>query len=378
MSSDESNRLNPLATLAKQSQDTAKGYQDTADKLRARAGAWGGAIQALGLAAVAWIGFDELVNVFPTHDLGWLLAGLILLCIILMAISAIYVGWNLSVQNRPLAMSSNIQDMVDNQEISDTEADRVRGVYHQFAKLNGLNVHDQPEPQPGPSETKGQLAERRKAANAIVSNAMQAYFAPATLYEANVERAYRYDRLTNTVSAPTDDEELTKLNFGLTRAAQIRADLLLTRARAAVVVIRDRVRRATIAKKPLIAIGVFGASLIAVWFFSDAMRAYNTSDSDKIAAAKACGDARKALNDGGATFTLPDDCNAANSSGEGEAQTPSGMAVANLVALSADLSNCEAAAVVEGNLPKTLENRKVCASIRTNIDVQLALIANYE
>jgi hypothetical protein len=36
MADDENTSLNPLATLAKQSQETAKGYQDTADKLRAK------------------------------------------------------------------------------------------------------------------------------------------------------------------------------------------------------------------------------------------------------------------------------------------------------------------------------------------------------
>ncbi|KZF06612.1 hypothetical protein A2J03_24235 [Rhodococcus sp. EPR-157] len=375
MADDENTSLNPLATLAKQSQETAKGYQDTADKLRAKAGGWGSAIQALGLAAVAWIGFDELVDVFPTHDVGWLLALLIIIGIALMAASAIFVGWNLSVQNRPLAMSSNIQDMIDNKEITEAEADRVRDVYHQFAKLNKLDFDDKPVLIGVENEAPDALKERRKDANEAVSNALASYFAPASLYESNVEKAYSYDPVANVITAPTDDEELKKLNFGLARAAQIRADLQLTRARASVVVIRDRVSNATIGRRPLAAISVFGASLIAVWFLSDGIRAYNASESDKFAIAKSCGEAFKALSDAGAKFELPEDCDAATSQGGAEG---SELAIASLVALSADFSTCRANAVVKDedvvNVEKTNENLKSCIPIRAAIDEQLKLI----
>lgn len=126
---------NPFESQTKQSEDTANRYQETADKLRGRASAWGGAIQTIGLAAVAWIGLDTVVDVFPVSTFwGGVLSALVVVAVSTMAVSALVIGRQLTKQNRPLAMSINLGKMPD---LDPAEKANVQGIYKEFAELNG-------------------------------------------------------------------------------------------------------------------------------------------------------------------------------------------------------------------------------------------------
>lgn len=356
----------PYEILAKQAQESATRYQGVADKLRGRVSAWGGSIQTVGLAAVGWIGFDKLVDIFPFSDgMGGLLALLIIGAFGSMAYYAISLGRELTYQNRPLAMSINIEDV---DSLKPDEESKVFAIYKQFAELNGYKFG----PQVGDDQARRDGSTYPDNIRGV-STALRDYFAKASYYERIAEKAYELDSNGNAELVSPDQDKANRISIGLARSAQIRAELMSVQARACVVVIRGRVNKATTGPRSRAALAGFATALVCAWFLSDAAAAVRSADSDQLALAKACGETRKSLTEGGATTTVPEDCNAASGSGSGGDPTQGEIATANLVALSAQFATCQANATVK-DAAATVENLKGCAPLRADIDAQLKLI----
>ena len=264
---------NALDRLAAQSRDDAKSYQASADKLRTRADNWGNAVKALGLGAIAWVGFDTLTDVFPWRgDEGKWLAISAIALLSTLAVTTIFIGFRLTRQSRPLVTFLDIVQMREENHLSYRDVKLVNDIYADFLFLNTIESKRVRAAPPKwwfkqPCTQYRWLRARKKIQTAAVtatSRKMADFFKRAVVYERELERYYDPERRIDVIGetgpqqqqqqqVPADPQgDATKRQLDqdrinelkLSKASQIRADLSSTQWRACMLLVRRRVVRA--------------------------------------------------------------------------------------------------------------------------------------
>lgn len=356
--SDDLKPANAFETLAARARDDAKRYLDSADKLRSRADGFANGAKALGLAAVGWVGFSSLTDVFPWRGgEGLALTVLSVILMLAMAGSALMLGFHLSKQARPLVTSADIAAMRQKKNVSSAEADTIAAIYQAFTDTNRVD---------SPADNDAQ---------ARATKAMKSFINRAVLLELRAEEYYDPDRVQPdlpdglTKLPPielTDTDREAKILLGMSRAAQIRAEVFATQARVATILIRERVVSATIGPLSKVGIGLFAVSLVALWYVSDLSRANQAEPTTSASFAKACAEAVDAVAKSSAEPEIPGECKRDTGTPPAEPESKSAIIV-SVASLSKALSDCRA------NGPSA-DQLNVCISIETELEAELAAL----
>lgn len=353
---DDAKPANGLDTLAARARDDAKRSLDSADKLRGRADAFANGVKALGLAAVGWVGFSSLTDVFPWQgDEGKTLTIISVALMLLMAASALALGFYLSYQARPLITNNDIATMKTDNGLSEKQCETISEIYSSHATANGFS---------GEGETP----------EAKASAAMNALSAYATQLELRAENFFDPDAPAKPLPAgvsiveipDTDAKGEAKAQLALSRAGQIKSEILAVHARVAAIVIRKRVVQATSGIASGFLVAVFAISLVSLWYVADLSRANQAEPTAKATFAKTCADAIKAVNDTNIeALIVPVDCK------KKEAGTPSeskSAIIVSVASLSKALSDCRA----NGPAPDQVS---ICDTIASELNQELAALA---
>lgn len=231
--------------LAKEATDVRERSKAVSDKLRDRADAWGKGLTTLGTAAVGYLGLTRATDVYPIPPgWGWLSA-LAIACLVLMAAIAVSIGWRLSRVGRAILMKNNPSAIPD---LNDAERDDVAELYNAYAKLNG----------------KGSLEAYDNEGQKI---------------------AAAYEKQGGGKPAPAEP---------YTRAVQIRAEVQCAQQRAATLIVRGRVTKATTGFLTMASVGaciIFGA---VFGIATDKIADLRASPTEVLTTIKQCGEASAA------------------------------------------------------------------------------------
>lgn len=239
---------------------TAAEYQVFADSLRARVDLFGKALASLATLGTTAVGLNRISDLYPTDD-----AALVYItCAALAAAAgaAIWVAVRLMKVGRPVFMSAELGE--SDKELDSGELHEVQPVFEQAARRFG--------------------------------------------YSSLVALQERERSLRNAAAHAIDKEERTR-RTGL--ADEVKTEIEQALARAQVIVIR---RRATRAVSDPGAWGLYAVVIIGLVVFALGADKASSQREDKVATAKACGEARKA-GASGSELSRTDFC-------EGTAETP--------------------------------------------------------
>lgn len=231
--------------LAKEATDVRERSKAVSDKLRDRADAWGKGLTTLGTAAVGYLGLTRATDVYPIPPgWGWLSA-LAIVCLILMAAIAVSLGWRLSRVGRAILMKNNPSDISD---LNAAEMRDVTELYDAYAKLNdrgSLEAYDN---------------EGQKIAAA-------------------------YEKQGGDKPTPTEP---------YSRAVQIRAEVQCAQQRAATLIVRRRVTKATTGFLTMASIGAFISLGALFGITTDKIADLRASPNETLTTIKQCGEASAA------------------------------------------------------------------------------------
>lgn len=236
--------------------DQVERFRGVADKVRQRADTSAKALGGLATTAVGAIGIAKVADIFPIHWDGWavvaVLATLIGFALIVAVVAAFTARlWQV---NSPIFTSSLASRIP---ELAPDERKRVETTYKDMAELNGV-----------PS--------------------LRAYEA----------RAHRLDRIADRSHPP-------RRNRLRAQAALIRAEVMATQNRAAADVIRRRAAKPLTGKKAWRSYVVAVVGFLAFALGADYLEAER---SGRVAIAKECAAAQKAVVDQRLDTKLPDIC----------------------------------------------------------------------
>lgn len=231
--------------LAKEATEVSARAKATSDKMRGRSDAWGKGLTTLGTATVGYLGLTRATDVFPIPTgWGWL-SMLAMGCLVLMAVSAISLGWRLSRVGRAVIMKNDPKAIPD---LNKTEEAEVAQLYAAYAKLNGCTTLD----------------EYDKRGQAIAAT---------------------YEQHDANTPVPTEP---------FSRAVQIRAEVKSAQQRAATLVIRRRVTKTTTGFLTMASICAFVTAGAVFGVTTDKVADLRTTTADTLATIKHCGEASAA------------------------------------------------------------------------------------
>lgn len=287
---------------------SASDLRDLADSLRNRLDLFGKSLAGIATLGTTAVGLSEVGDMLPTADWGWVLLACAALG--LAAGSAIFIAVRLMSVARPVFVSSDLQG------ISNEESKEVRPVFEAAASRFGYR-------------SLIGLEERERSLRSA-----------ATRATTEQERARR---------TALADEAKTEVEQAL--------------ARGQVVVIR---RRAAQAVGDTLARWLYGAVIVGLIGFAVASDAASSDRTDRVAAAKACGEARKSGATAGELKRTNEICDAEPAKAPAAADPPTPAAArATLAAeLAAALKACAELVGTKEPGPLTDED---CAPIRRAI-----------
>ncbi|BBX07352.1 hypothetical protein [Mycolicibacterium aichiense] len=281
----------PHEFLAEQAQAVAARWSKQCDDLRASATAWGKGVLTVGTVIIGGFGLSSVTGIFPIDGhLAWLYASLALASILMMAVAAIWLSRRLSRASRTIVMSADLEVMrarrdkndesalphvkhLDDNSFTEAELETIAAVYDVFAELN--------RPNSLPLEQKYTLKDYLQIA-------------------LDIERKAE--------SADPDIQAVGQRR--LPRAAQIRAEVYATQAKAMAHVIRMRVNEATSGGGTIAAMLLFVASLVTVVMFASFASDTRSTHNNSIEHVRQCAEAAKAYREAQdpRLLNLPESC----------------------------------------------------------------------
>lgn len=276
MPGDQATRVvarDPHEFLAEQAQAVAARWSSQCDDLRASSASWGKGVLTVGTVIIGGFGLSNVSGIFPIDGhLAWLYVASALCSVLLMALAAVWLARRFSRASRSIVMSPDLEKMRGRQEDRETarphvarlddnsftakEFKAIEQIYSEFAELN--------RPSHVPPGT----------------YSVKAYYDIALKIEQKAES--------------TDETESAEGQRRLPRAAQIRAEVYATQAKAMATVIRGRVNEATSGLGTILAMLLFVAALVFVVMFSSFAADTRTTHNDSIEHVKQCAEAAKA------------------------------------------------------------------------------------
>ncbi len=273
----------------------ASSFKAASDKLRERSETTAKALAALGTTGLTAVGIAKFSDIYPVPPGGTASSLLVIAGFLAMTLSLAGFTILLWDANRPLVTKVDPNEMGENED----EIHAIDEIYARVAKLNGVA-------------------------------SLEAYQA----------RAFRLQR----IAERSDDAGATKLRAS---ADRIRAEIHATSARAALIVIRQRINEALKGFNALLLALTFLAGLLAFGLASDHLDSERTA---KVATLKACSEAAEAKVE---ISRLPDICKGVRSSPkEAKLSTEQTRAV-RVKALSSSYASCINTAV-EQQQPATM------------------------
>jgi hypothetical protein len=270
--------------------EQAQRFREASDKLRERSDTAAKGLAALGTAGLTAVGIAKFSDIYPFPPGEWEAVVAVVAGFIAMVVALVAFTLRLWDANRPLVTRIRATEMSDDDE----ERDEIQAIYERLARLNGVDT----------------LAG----------------------YEA---RGHRLERIADRTG---NDQRAARLRK---RADQIRAEILATQARAALVVIRQRVNGALKGGGAASFALLFAGGLLAFGFGADRL---DSERSARVAAYKACADAMTAKV---RAQKLPSICDDVTQSTADETPTVEQTRAQRMEALSAAHSACVDTAVEE-------------------------------
>ncbi|WP_344781304.1 hypothetical protein [Gordonia caeni] len=253
----------------------AKRNAEQADKLRARAGAWGKALSVAMTTALGWVTLSQATDIFPGtagDSREW---AIVFLVLVVISIGGTW--WWFNRQTRPLAMGLDIPRMTTKgpgAELSSREADDVARLYGELGELNTRI-------QSGPTEDEI----RRVVAHALVSRRTYSHKSASKLIKGYAAEAIAKEALAEQSAIGENGEIDHNL---IERAAQIRAEIYATQQRAMVTVIRRRTGGLVSGFGSALCLGVFIVGLVGLSYSLDEIEATRTESDRRLALFNEC------------------------------------------------------------------------------------------
>ncbi len=287
---------------------TAAEFREVADALRARVDLFGKTLAAVATLGTTAVGLTKVGDLFPADGWDWVWVVVACLALAAAGLMAIWVAVRLMRVSRPVFISPNLDVYTD----LDSE------------ERTAVDVYTDLDP------------EERKAVEPVLEAAARQFGYTSLVGLEQRERALR------TAAALTSDPDERTRRQAL--ADQVKAAISRALAQAQVVVVRRR--SAQVVSDPL-AWKLYGAVIAGLIVFAAGTDYVKSDRTDRVAEAKACGDARTAKATPGELERTNGVCDAAAAEPEADAVPTVAEARATIASqLTATLEAC--AALVEG------------------------------
>jgi len=242
----------------------------------------------VGTTAATAVGIDRIGDLYPvSHTVwSWVWFGLAIIGFAGLAAAILFVTYRLWSVSQPVRVRADLESMKKSERLSPAEEHEVSALFTETARLNGHN--------------------------------------DLRAYEA------REGRLTRIAARISDEKERGRIEQ---MAAAIRADLEVTFARAAHLVVR---RRASNAIRDSMSQAAYGVFVVGFLLFALGTDYVSSERTEQVAIAKSCAEARTAD-----ATRLPEICGAASDAAkDADASSPAAERVGAAAALGEPLQRC--------------------------------------